>query len=124
MYNADSFFTLTVPGQIGLAILSGALALGMLAVTRLLVKRCRVWLRVAIAIALFLAFNWLSPQVYYTYYRLILPGLPLQWVIGPMPSLIDAGNLLLFSAGENLSAHGRGILGWAMLITAIWRRKI
>ena len=120
MYQGDSFFTLDSGGQIGLAVLSAVLSIAMLLLTwRLAAGRRPIW-RVVIWGLLFFLFVWLSPQLYYTYYRMIIPGLPLQWVI-PWPDLMEPVALLTFTAGESLSAHGRGILGWAMLAMANWR---
>ena len=65
----------------------------------------------------FWLFVWLSPQVYYQYYRLIFDGLPVQWVVG-RPELGEAMRLLTFTGPANLSAHGQGVLGWAMLCVA------
>ncbi|MEO0820358.1 MAG: hypothetical protein AAF074_08025, partial [Pseudomonadota bacterium] len=70
-----------------------------------------------LGLALWWAFLWLSPQVYYTYYRAIIPGLPLQVVIRSPPTPGDALGLLTFTGEDSLSAHGRGVLGWGMLVT-------
>ena len=120
MYRGDSFFTLDSGGLIGLAVLSAVLSIAMLLLTRRLVAGRRPIWRVLIWGLLFFLFVWLSPQLYYTYYRMIIPGLPLQRVI-PWPDLMEPVALLTFTAGESLSAHGRGILGWAMLAMANWR---
>lgn len=120
MYQNDSFFTLNTGGQIGLAVLSAVLALGMLLLTRrLAIARTPAW-RVAVWALLYFLFVWLSPQVFYTYYRAIIPGLPLQWVIH-WPDLLEPPMLLSFLAGDSMSAHARGLLGWAMLAMALWR---
>lgn len=120
MYQNDSFFTLNTGGQIGLAVLSAVLALGMLLLTRRLAITRTPARRVAVWALLYFLFVWLSPQLYYTYYRAIIPGLPSQWVI-PWPDVLEPLALLTFTAGDSLSAHGRGILGWAMLVMALWR---
>lgn len=123
MYTTDSFFTLSVPGQIGLAILSGILTIGMVVAARRLSVASALWMRMVLAMAMFVAFNWLSPQIYYTYYRMIIPGLPLQWVIATLPDFTETVTLLVFRAGDNLSAHGRGLLGWAMVVAAILPKR-
>ncbi len=69
-----------------------------------------------ISIALFILFVWLTPQVYYTYYYLLIEGLPLQWVVKAPPTLSDLGKLLTFTGPSNMSAHSKGVLGWLVLI--------
>ncbi|MEL6997575.1 MAG: hypothetical protein AAFP68_04875 [Pseudomonadota bacterium] len=117
-YDGDSFFTLSSAGQAGLAVLSFCLAIGMIVLTGWLARGHRPILRIAIWLAAFTAFLALSPQVYYTYYRVIIPGLPLQWVVA-WPDPLEALRLLAFADRPTLSAHGRGILGWLMLIAAL-----
>ena len=77
MYESDSFFTLSVGGQIGLAALSLVLSVLVLwAVrrgTRGLPRLSR--LGGCVSVARFWLFVWLSPQVYYQYYRLIFDGI-------------------------------------------------
>lgn len=122
MYQGDSFFTLSTGGQTGLAVISVVLSIAMLLLTRYLMRGRPPIARIAIWAVLFFLFVWLSPQVYYAYYRMIIPGLPLQWVIH-WPDVLEPVALLTFTAGDTLSAHGRGILGWAMLVSASWQRR-
>lgn len=119
MYEGDSFFTLTLAGQAGLAVLSLVLTAAMVLLTLVAAPGRRVWFRVLVAVGLFHAFVWLSPQVYYTYYRAIIPGLPLQWVIGQLPGVEETARLLLFMARDTLSDHGKGVMGWVMLLAAL-----
>ena len=119
MYGGDSFFTLDIPGQLGLVALSLVLGILMILLTRHLTRRANRVLRIATWAGLFAGFLWLSPQVYYAYYRAIIPGLPVQWVIRSWPDVFEALRLLLFIDDHNLSAHGRGVLGWLMLVTAL-----
>ncbi|WP_299043693.1 hypothetical protein [uncultured Tateyamaria sp.] len=125
MYNGDSFYTLTMWGQIGLACVSllfAALALGF---TRLLVLRRPLIMRVPVWIVAFITFVWASPQGYYTYYRMIFDGLPAQSVIKAPPPPQELVALLTFTGPATLSAHSTGVLGWLMFAVAIWpqRRK-
>ncbi len=121
MYENDSFFTLTASGQAGLA----ALSLGLSVLVLWALWRGtggRAWpLRIAIALVAFWLFVWVSPQVYYQYYRLIFDGLPAQWVIWPPRGPWEALRLLTFTKPSNLSAHGQGILGWVMIVLASLR---
>ncbi|MEL6750836.1 MAG: hypothetical protein AAFO70_02000 [Pseudomonadota bacterium] len=123
-YEGDSFFTLTLPGQVGLAFLSLCLAAGWLWATWRLTRGHYAWVRLGIAAVAFALFDWLSPQIYYTYYMALL-GVPAQIIIGPPPLPDELGRLLTFSVRANLSFHSRGFLGWALLLMAAYpsRRK-
>lgn len=114
MYNQDSFFTLTILGQVGLLglslVLFGALIWGMACI------RASWYLKLIVAVVGFFFFAWLSPQVYYSYYLLLFDGLPIQLVIGTPPSLNDILRLITFRGPQNLSSHGQGILAWGMII--------
>lgn len=119
MYESDSFFTLSAGGQLGLAMLSVVLSLAVLwALWRGTRALPRAW-RVALALVGFWFFVWLSPQVYYQYYRLIIDGLPAQWVVWPPRWPAEAAQLLIFQGPANLSAHGQGVLGWLMICVAL-----
>ncbi len=117
MYQNDSFFDLSFWERIGLVGISTTLAIVTLLLAWRLLRGGSVWLRVLGALALFWVFVWASPQVYYTYYRMIIPDLPLQWVIWPPASPAEAFRMLVFSGPQNLSAHSQGVLGWVLIIT-------
>ena len=118
MYQNDSFFSLGVGGQIGLAALSIVLTvLVLLGAARLMRGRGTV-LRLGIALVTFALFVWLSPQIYYSYYYLIFEDLPVQWVIG-WPPLKTAFAFASFTGPSNLSAHGQGVLFWLLLGLAL-----
>lgn len=121
MYGQDSFFTLSIPGQIGLACLSLVLFAAVIGVSWRLAKCRSMWVRLGVPFLLFWLFVWVSPQVYYTYYRMIFDGLPAQWVIGVPPGLGHIIRLLTFTAQSNLSAHGQGILGWVAILVSLAR---
>lgn len=121
MYGQDSFFTLSIPGQVGLALLSLAMAGIMIAMAwRFFHRR---WARLIWALGLFWAFLWVSPQVYYFYYGFLFENLPDQWVVGVPPTLPDVLRLMVFSERADLSHHGRAILGWLMVFAALFGRK-
>ncbi|MFY0693047.1 MAG: hypothetical protein JXR14_14130 [Paracoccaceae bacterium] len=124
-YADDSFFTLTAGQQVGLACLSGMLSVAMLVLVRGLVRGRRVLTRLLVALGLFYLFVWLSPQVYYTYYRFIIDGLPAQIVVQAPPPPAEVIRLLSFRSDASLSFHGQGLLGWAMIFLAlvVFRRK-
>lgn len=123
MYQQDSFFDLTPWGQVGLAGLSLVLFALSVIVTHLLLRRLPALGRVLGALVLFHIFVWVSPQIYYMYYRMVIPDLPLQWVIWSVPDATKALKMLVFQWRDNLSAHGQGILGWAMLIAPWLKTK-
>ena len=115
MYNEDSFFTLSIPGQIGLVVLSRGLMLLCLWLAHVLGRGRRRALRLWLAFIIFWAFLWLSPQAYYAYYMTLFDGLPLQNVIKSPPGLSTIVSLLTFTDAPNLSNHGKGVLGWVLL---------
>ena len=75
-------------------------------------------MRLAIAFVVIWAFEWLSPQVYYLYY-IFLFDLPLQLVVQTPPTPGDVVRLLTFTAGFDLSHHGRGALSWLILLACV-----
>lgn len=123
MYAEDSFFSLTVAGRTGLVVLS---AIMMLALTALAVHISRgraIAVRVVVPLAVFWAFVWLSPQVYYTYYMFLFEDLPLQSVIKSPPGPKRIVRLLTFTERPTLAVHSAGIMGWAMIIGASLRGR-
>lgn len=123
MYDGDSFYTLTAIGRTGLVILSITLTAALLWLASMLMKRLSLPFRVVVALILFFAFVWLSPQIYYTYYMTLFDGLPWQIVVKDPPSLRRLFGLLTFSGQANLSAHSQGVLGWLLLALALFLRK-
>ena len=123
MYAEDSFFTLGPLGRVGLVIVSILFAMTALGMTWVMTRLRPLIIRVPIWGVLFITFIWASPQGYYLYYRLIFDGLPAQSVVGspPPPDVVLA--FLTFSHQATLSAHSVGVLGWAMMIVAIWPRR-
>jgi len=122
-YTEDSFFTLSVSGQMGLLVISATLAAFWLwLVWRWSVSR-PFWQRMLIAIVAFALFDWLTPQIYYFYYMLLIDSLPLQVVIKLPPSPLEMLRLLTFGERSNLSFHSRGLLGWALIAIAALRHR-
>lgn len=122
MYAEDSFLTLSMIQRFGLVFLSMALFSLMVFIFRRVVRKSSAILRILTAIALFFLFVWLSPQIYYTYYQLIFDGLPVQIVIKAPPSPVRLGKILLFQE-MTLSGHSKALLGWVLIILAIWPQK-
>ncbi|WP_179381229.1 hypothetical protein [Jannaschia marina] len=121
-YPDDSFHTLTGGEQIGLLIVTLLLSAAGIALVVGIARRGR---RIGLpaALLLFWAFVWLSPQVYYLYYQAIFDGLPWQIVVKHPPGPVDVVRLLTFRAEPTLSDHGKGLLGWALIGTALWRGR-
>ena len=73
---------------------------------------------------MFWLFVWVSPQIYYMYYMIIIPDLPLQWVIWPPASPHSAFEMLFFQGEQNLSAHSQGVLGWLLVVAPFLKRRL
>mgnify|MGYP001032706521 FL=1 len=112
MYEGDSFFILSAAGQAGLAGLSALLAVA--AGAAVLAFKTTVG-RITSGLLVFWLFLWLTPQIYYLYYQIILDDLPWQIILGPPPSLDALLDWLLFRGPGTLSNHAKGVLGWALL---------
>jgi hypothetical protein len=123
MYRDDSLFTLGLLEMAGLLAVSAVLVLGMLALARRFC-RGRWWRRLALAVGLFWAFLWLSPQVYYVYYQIIFDGLPVQIIIGWPPGAETVFRRLTFAGPATIAAHGQGVLGWVLGVIAVRRLGI
>jgi hypothetical protein len=119
MFADDSFFTLTVRGQIGLVLISALSSIALLVVTRLATAHRPRLFRLGVALCAFYLFVWVSPQMYYQYYRTLFDGLPQHSVISSPPSIWAIADLLRFKGPSTLSNLGLGSLGWALLITAL-----
>lgn len=118
IYAGDSFFTLSAAGQAGLAVLSLLLTAALIGFIWLCPRRAALFL----AVILFWLFVWLSPQIYYEYYRLITDGLPAQIVVKDPPGSGQIVEMILFSGDPTLSAHGKGVLFWIVMVVAFVRR--
>ena len=121
LYADDSFFTLPFYGRWGLVLLSTVLACVTLWLLWRLTAKRSLPVRLLIALALFAAFEWLAPQIYYFYYLQIIDNLPWQWVIALAPPILDLWDLLIFRERNNLSFHSRAALGWLMFVVALIR---
>ena len=123
MYAEDSFHTLSGIGQIGLVAVSVLLSIAVLWLLWWLARGKPLLVRMALALLMFFAFVWLSPQVYYTYYLTLFDGLPRQVVVKSPPDPSSLLALLSFTGSDTLSAHSQGVLGWLMLVLAALRRQ-
>lgn len=124
MYAEDSFFTLSMSQRIGLLALTGLLSVLMIWLSRICTKSSRMGVRIVLPIVLFAVFVWAAPQVYYQYYLMIFDGLPIQWVVKWPPDLLEPFRYLSFTGPASFSAHGQGVLFWAMVLAANVRRSL
>ncbi len=117
MYAGNSFYSLSAAGQGGLVVVSTLLALAAVACVLALFRLSKSpGLRMIAALSVFWVFLWLSPQIYYFYYQIILDDLPWQIVIGGPPNPTALIKLLLFSGPTTLADHAKGVLGWTLFI--------
>ncbi len=117
MYAGDSFYGLSAAGQGGLIVVSTLLALAAVACVLALFRLSKSpGLRMIAALAVFRIFLWLSPQIYFFYYQIILDDLPWQSVIGRPPNHTVLIKLLLFRGPATLADHAKGVLGWTLFI--------
>ena len=112
MYEGDSFFLLSAAGQAGLAGLSALLAVA--AGAAVLAFKTTVG-RITSGLLVFWLFLWLTPQIYYLYYQIILDDLPWQIIVGLPPSPDALIDRFLFRGPATLSNHAKGVLGWALI---------
>lgn len=128
MYLQDSFFDLSQLGRVGLLCISTVLFLSVLILTTKFLATKSTLLKVLGALFIFWLFVWVSPQIYYMYYRTIFEDLPLQWVIWPVESPKVALEYLTFQGPQNLSAHSQGLMGWVLIAAPFlpkrWLKRI
>lgn len=118
MYDGDSFFTLSPWGQVGLAVLSGVLAIATLWLTWRVARGRRLGWRLCVWVLGFVGFVWLSPQIYYLYYRTLIDGLPMQVVVAALPEPERLLDVVLLRK-HTLSIHGQAVLCLLMLLAAL-----
>ena len=126
MYENDTFFHLSLTGQIGLVVISILLGAITLWGTWWLTRHRRIVTRTLAALGVVTVFEWLAPQIHYLWYMAVIDGLPLQWVIPAYPRPVSAWEVLGFQLPASLSAHGRAALGWAIVAVALaapWIRR-
>lgn len=130
-YPTDSFWTLGVGGRLGVIALS---AVGISATflclawkTSLILRFRRgptatAWALIDIAIGLFIfavVFS-VSPQAFYSFYRLIIPGLPQQWVIDGLLDQDRLKMIAIVTSGGSLADHLAGVALWATVPFTAW----
>ncbi len=128
-YSGDLLYTLAPRQQIADAGLALVLSLGLCVLVDWLAKAVvrraaslglgaragRALATLAGALVLYAVGTILSPQLFYSYYRTIIPDLPGQWVIDPAASLERLGEAAQLASGGSLAEHGAGALPWALV---------
>jgi len=87
-----------------------------------LVRGRSLWIRILIGIVVWVAYLWLAPQVYYTYYYFLFGDLPWQRVVSWPPMPLELFDIATFTSRQNLSFHGQGLLGWGLVLFAGYKR--
>jgi len=132
-YPGDSLFTLDPAEIAGVVLISltlitsffWLLSLILLPLARAVAARPVTRVAAAIvslagALLVFGMSHTVSPQIYYTFYRWIIPGLPDQWVI---KTWLDTERLIGAAAlapGGTLSAHLTGVTIWCVAVFVVW----
>lgn len=123
MYENDSFLTLSIAERIGLVCVTLVLSAFLIWLFWLTIKRLNIWLRPLLALVFLYVFIWLSPQIYYLYYLVIFDFLEFKNVIHPPFNPLTLLNLLTFTESGRLADHGKGVLGWILIILSFFMPK-
>lgn len=131
-YPRDSFFTLQTGGRLGvLAISLTAIMVFFMTLARKTGYLLRwsdrrgdsAMMRLCIFIgdclsglALFIAGIWVLPQVFYGFYRILIPSLPQQIVIKPAPDFERLVDIMRLQSDGSLSQHLTGITFYAVIL--------
>lgn len=121
MYANDSFFTLSLPGQFGLLLLSTFLTIIIFVGFWKLTKRCNIFFKLGLSVSILWLFVWLSPQIYYSYYLFLFDDLEFKNITKRPPTAADIVSLMTFSNRVDFSNHGKGLLGWGLIFLSLVR---
>ncbi|MEL6642198.1 MAG: hypothetical protein AAFP98_12975 [Pseudomonadota bacterium] len=130
-YPGDSFWTLGWGGRVGvLAISTIGITLIFLFLawkTRIILRMTRqatgmAWMIIDVVLGLmfFAVVFSASPQVFYSFYRLIIPGLPQQWVIDGPINIERLGQIVTLAIDGHLADHLAGLAFWAIVPFTVW----
>ena len=123
MYGSDSFHALTLTQQIGLAALSAAVFALIIGLTRLIVTGWPAVVRMMLALVLLWLFMWVAPQLYHSFYALVLENVPQEWVVEGPPPLGRTLRVITFTGPADAFHHAMGALGLLMVLTALGRKR-
>ena len=131
-YPNDSFYTLSVPEALGLALITTTLLLCILMAswftTLSWTKKCCdsttffkgffLLLNILFILAVYQVFLSIAPQIFYTYYQFIFTDLPLQWVIKPITVELLLDRISLGS-DASIAQHLAGFTLWVLMLNAV-----
>lgn len=119
-YPGDSFWTLASIGRLGVVAISitglGALAVFNYWKSGVILRRKQNRMRVAIwvldcgiGVAAFGVVYVISPQIFYTLYQMLIPGLPNQWVIDNAARWDNFIAIMIPQNGAPMADHLAGV---------------
>jgi len=126
-YRGDSLYDLGLVGSAGLMLLSAGMVLVLFwlaAVKTRWLEARSPWLLLAdppLAILLFMVSFMITPQLYYIYYVIMIPNLPIQWVATRWIGPLDLLSLARLPAAGSASDHLSGLALRALVLAALWR---
>jgi hypothetical protein len=129
-YPDDSFWTLGWGGRAGVLAIT---MIGFVLLYALLALKSRalqdrragiVVLDIAAGLLIYAVVYSLSPQVFYWFYRMILPDLPSQVVIKSPLDLTAIRAAIDFGDGPSLAQDIAGVGLWAVVPFSLWARWI
>ena len=130
-YPTDSFWTLATSGRLGVIAIStiglGAMFAGLAWKTRRVLQiktqvSATAWMLfdMAAGCLIFGIIHTISPQVFYSFYRLIFDGLPNQWVIDTLFDRARMQAIAALPANANMADHLAGVILWAVVPFTGW----
>jgi len=132
-YPGDSLFTLEPLEIAGLVAISAAISLAgfVLAVEKsvwlsrrtppgLVPRLCTAAADIVVTAILFTVCYSLLPQLFYQFYRLIIPGLPNQWVVRAWIDLPRLWSALSMASSGRLAELAAGLVFWTLVLTTLW----
>lgn len=132
-YPGDSLFTLEPAEIAGVILISltliilffWLLSVALLPIARTVATKPAVRPGAAVAclagsLLLFGVSHTVSPQIYYTFYRWIIPGLPDQWVIRTWLDVERLAGAAALAPEGSLSAHLTGVTIWCVTLFVVW----
>lgn len=130
-YPADSFWTLATGGRLGVVAISTLGLAGMFAglawKTRQILRiktqiSATAWMLFDIAAGclIFGIIHTISPQAFYSFYRLIFSNLPNQWVIDTIFDTERLQTIAALPASGSMADHLAGVILWSIIPFTGW----
>ena len=130
----DSFYSLSAFQQTGLVTWSILLIFVLFRLSIFKSNKVYAWcvahnlwqlpafiIDLSLTLILFFLLVRISPQIYYFYYQLVIPGLPAQWVIKPGVELDLLVPELLLHSRMGYSDLLTGLTFWSLNLGTLWR---